>query len=322
MKIQVLSLSVILATLSACGGEKPGPQEAAKEPLTSTEIPLDSTLAVKEVVGIARIEPDGKIISINAETAGFVQSVRFEENSTVKQGDVLVVLESAVENAQLRQTQSRIKTQQASISAARANLESLKVKLANAQNTYERNLKLLQGNAATQQNVDDSRFTVDDLQKQLTAQNANIQQQEARLEELHADINLSQTELGKKMLRAPLSGTFLSCNVKPGNYISTATVLGDFAKAGPYLAVGEIDELFALRVKNGNKAYIRAQGSTKVLARGTVVFTGSYLKQKSLFSDRADNLEDRRVREVQVRLDDNSKVLIGSRVECVIQLDN
>lgn len=322
MKIQVPLLLLTLGIFSACGGEKSSPQAEAKEPLTSTEIPLDSTLAVKEVVGIARIEPDGKIISINAETAGFVQSVRFEENSTVKQGDVLVVLESAVENAQLRQTQSRIKTQQASISAAKANLESLRVKLANAQHTYERNLKLLQGNAATQQNVDDSRFSVEDLQKQLAAQEANIQQQEARLEELRADINLSQTELGKKALRAPLSGTFLSCNVKTGNYISTATVLGDFAKAGPYLAVGEIDELFALRVKNGNKAYIRAQGSTQVLARGTVVFTGSYLKQKSLFSDRADNLEDRRVREVQVQLDDNSKVLIGSRVECVIELDN
>lgn len=322
MKTQVPFLCVALAIFSACGGEKPSPEDEVKEPLTSTEIPLDSTLRVKEVVGIARIEPLGKIISINAETAGFVQSVRFEENSMVKQGDVLVILESAIENAQLRQAQSRIKTQQASISAAKANLESLKVKLANAQNTYERNLKLLQGNAATQQNVDDSRYSVEDLQKQLLAQEASILQQEARLEELRADIGLSQTELGKKMLRAPLNGTFLSCNVKPGNYISTATTLGDFAQAGPYLAVGEIDELFAQRVKTGDKAYIRLQGSSQVLSRGTVVFTGSYLKQKSLFSDRADNLEDRRVREVQVQLDDNSKVLIGTRVECVIELDN
>lgn len=323
MKTQFSFFLLLLGLLSACGGEKAAQSQKneAAEPLTSTEIPADSTLKVKEVVGIARIEPYGKIISINAETAGFVKEVKFEENSSVQRGQVLVVLEAALENAQLRQVQSRIKTQQASISAAKANLESLKVKLANAQNTYNRNLKLLQGNAGTQQNVDESRFNVEDLQKQISAQEANIQQQEARLEELRTDIGLSQTELGKKMLRAPLSGTFLSCNIKPGNYISTATVLGDFAQAGPYLAVGEIDELFALRVKNGNKAYIRAQGSDQILASGTVVFTGSYLKQKSLFSDRADNLEDRRVREVHVQLDDNSKVLIGSRVECVIELD-
>lgn len=322
MKTKYLFLVFLIGSISSCGGKKETNSAAAeKEPLTSTEVPLDSTMKVKEVVGIARIEPDGKIISINAETAGFVKEVLFVENARVKKGDVLVVLESSIENTQLQQAQSRIKTQQASITATKANLESLKVKLANAQNTYERNLKLLQGNAATQQSVDDSRFTVEDIQKQLTAQQANIQQQEARLEELRADIGLSQTQLGKKSLRAPLSGTFLSCDVKPGNYISTSTVLGDFAKEGPYVAVGEVDELFALRVKNGNKAYIRPQGERNILARGTVVFTGAYLKQKSLFSDRADNLEDRRVREVHVRLEDNSQVLIGSRVECVIELD-
>lgn len=317
-------LLLLLGMLSACGGEKEAQSalEKAKEPLTSTEIPLDSTLHVNEVVGIARIEPNGKIVSVNAETTGFVTEVKFKENSAVQRGEVLVVLESALESAQLRQVQSRIKTQEASIHSAKANLESLKVKLANAQNAYNRYLKLLQGNAATQQEVDDRRYNVEDLHKQIEAQEANIQQQVARLGEIRADINLSQTQLGKKTLRAPLSGTFLSCNVKPGNYISTETVLGDFAQAGAYLAVGEIDELFAMRVKNGNKAYIRTQGESQVLATGTVVFTGSYLKQKSLFSDRADNLEDRRVREVHVQLDDNSKILIGSRVECVIKLDN
>lgn len=322
MKIKYLFLVSLVGVLSSCGGKKEGNSAAAeKEPLTSTEVPLDSTMKVKEVVGVARIEPEGKIISINAETAGFVKEVLFAENARVKKGDVLVVLESSIETAQLHQTQSRIKTQQASITATKANLESIRVKLANAQNTYERNLKLLQGNAATQQSVDDSRFNVEDLQKQIAAQQANIQQQEARLEELRADIGLSQTQLGKKSLRAPMAGTFLSCDVKPGNYIGTETILGEFAKDGAYLAVGEIDELFALRVKNGNKAYLRPQGESNILARGTVVFTGAYLKQKSLFSDRADNLEDRRVREVHVRLDDNSKVLIGSRVECVIELD-
>jgi len=323
MKTKYLFLVSLIGALSSCGGKKEANSAAAeKKPLTSTEVPLDSAMKVKEVVGVARIEPEGKIISINAETAGFVKEVLFAENARVKKGDVLVVLESSIENAQLHQAQSRIKPQQASITATKANLESLKVKLANAQNTYERNLKLLQGNAATQQSVDDSRFSVEDLQKQISAQQANIQQQEARLEELRADIGLSQTQLGKKSLRAPLAGTFLSCDVKPGNYIGTETVLGEFAREGAYLAVGEIDELFALRVKNGNKAYIRPQGESNILARGTVVFTGAYLKQKSLFSDRADNLEDRRVREVHVRLDDNSKVLIGSRVECVIELEN
>ena len=168
MKTTQLTFLAVLVSLWSCGGGKTT-EETQSEPLTSTEVPLDSTMNVKEVVVIARIEPSGKIISINAETAGFVKEVLFAENQAVKKGEVLVVLESAIETAQLRQTQSRIKTQQAAIDAAKANLESLKVKLANAQNTYTRNLKLQDGNAATQQSVDDSRFDVEDHQKQLAA---------------------------------------------------------------------------------------------------------------------------------------------------------
>jgi hypothetical protein len=51
-----------------------------------------------------------------------------------------------------------------------------------------------------------------------------------------------------------------------------------------------------------------------------VIFTSPYLKKKSLFADKADNLEDRRVREVRVELSPKSQVLIGSRLECVIEL--
>ena len=89
MKTKYLFLVFLIGSISSCGGKKDASSASAqKEPLTSTEVPLDSTMKVKEVVGIARIEPDGKIISINAETAGFVKEVLFAENTRVKKGEV------------------------------------------------------------------------------------------------------------------------------------------------------------------------------------------------------------------------------------------
>ncbi len=306
--------------LVACGKSKDEKTASEGIPLTEEGLPIDTSMAVTEVVGIARIEPEGKIISINAETGGFIRNVLFSENQKVHAGAILVALDDDLEQARLMQAQSRIKTQQTAIEAAQATLNALQVRLAQARNTFQRNAKLLEGNAATRQETDDSRFAVEDLEKQLAGQQAVINQQKARLGELQAEMEVSRVELNKKKLRAPVSGVFLSCEVRPGNYATTATKLGDFALDGPYLAITEVDELYATKVKEGQQAYVRLQGSNDVVGRGKVVFAGPYLKKKSLFSDTSDNFEDRRVREVHIQLDNHSNVLIGSRVECVINL--
>jgi hypothetical protein len=56
------------------------------------------------------------------------------------------------------------------------------------------------------------------------------------------------------------------------------------------------------------------------LGEGEIVYLSPYLKKKSLFSDDSSNMEDRRVREVRVRLSGNPDLLINSRVEVVVDL--
>jgi multidrug efflux pump subunit AcrA (membrane-fusion protein) len=124
----------------------------------------------------------------------------------------------------------------------------------------------------------------------------------------------------KKRVYAPEDGMMLNWDVKLGQAIAAGTKLGDFAPAGNLMAITEIDELYALKVKTGQKVSINLQGTNDKLSSGTVIYCAPYLSKKSIFSDRADNLEDRRVREVHVRVDNPNAVLIGSRVECIISL--
>lgn len=51
-----------------------------------------------------------------------------------------------------------------------------------------------------------------------------------------------------------------------------------------------------------------------------MILASPYLRKKSLFADNSANLEDRRVREVRVQLDNPENVLIGARVECIIDV--
>jgi hypothetical protein len=73
-------------------------------------------------------------------------------------------------------------------------------------------------------------------------------------------------------------------------------------------------------VRNGISVSIAKQGTRELLSTGKIVYCSPYLSKKSIFSDKADNLEDRRVREVRVIVDKPGSVLIGSRVECIIKL--
>jgi multidrug resistance efflux pump len=196
------------------------------------------------------------------------------------------------------------------------------VRTENARVNFERNQKMFAGGAVTQQVLDDSRFNYENLQKEAENQTALVLQQTTKVAELQADLAYYQTLMSKKYIKAPTNGAMLSIDTKLGSSVKNETKLGDFAPEGALMAITEIDELYADKIQIGQKAFIRPQGGSEKLAEGKVVFASPYLKKKSLFSDQADNLEDRRVREVRVELNTGTRVLIGSRVECVISLNS
>ncbi|MBO0931156.1 HlyD family secretion protein [Fibrella aquatilis] len=308
-----IALCVVTALLTSCGSKD---QKAADQ--KDTVRTVQTPKRVDEVLGIAVIEPAARLSQLSAETGGLVKSIRVDIGQQVTKGQVLLTMDNAVEGAQLRQANVKIKTQQDAIETARQNVQSLRVQLQKAQDDQRRNDVLFKGNALTRKELDDSQYQVTNLQQQIRASEAQVRQAEGQISSLRADIQYASTVAGLKTVKAPANGTLLSLDAKVGQYLNSNQAIGDFAPAGPLVAVTEIDELFALTVKVGQKAYIRPQGSNEKLSTGTVILTSPYLRKKSLFADNAANLEDRRVREVRVQLDDPSRVIIGARVECII----
>ncbi|MBV6438443.1 MAG: HlyD family efflux transporter periplasmic adaptor subunit [Haliscomenobacteraceae bacterium CHB4] len=312
-------LPLVFALVVACGNgdEKPAAVNGGM-PTDST----DAVVQVKDVLGIAIIEPSQRIVSISSEQSGIVRGIKVSVGQKLAKGQTILILDNDLEQAQIRQAKSRINTQNDAVEAARENLRLLQVKLQKARADLTRNESLFKGNALTQKELDDTRFEVTDLEQQIKAQEATLRQQQTRIGELRADIAYYEIVNNRKIIKSPVAGTLLSLDTKIGQYLDNKTSIGDFAPDGPVIALTEIDELFADRVQVGQKAVIRSQGRNEVLTTGTVVLTSPYLRKKSLFSDNPGDLEDRRVREVRVQLDDPSKVMFGARVECLIRVGN
>lgn len=294
-------------TLPACQKEAPKQGPTKPKPIT-------------QVVGVARIEPEQGLIDVFAGATGRVVTIAVAENQTVKKGQVLLTIDSQEEQAQMQQARSKLGTQQAAIAAQQANVATLKLTADKAETDYELNQKLFAVKGVTQQTLDGSRATLAKLRQEYQEGLANLAQTRAKLGELNADVQVYAVQAKEKTLRAPYDGKLLDWTVKVGDYVTGNTQVGQMAPTGPLIARTEVDELFAERVKIGQRADVRSQATGRIIGSGTVSFTTDFLKKKSLFADETAQ-EDRRVREVRVRLNPGEGLLINGRVDCIIHLN-
>jgi HlyD family secretion protein len=315
-KLSYTIIVILLVAITACNN-------GSKEKEIQGKVQLDSINKAesKIIVGVAIIEPQSRIISLYAENGGIIDKINVDINSDIKKGDVIVELNHKIEGSQLEQSGSKLKTQHSLIASSKAKLISLEAKLENAKITFERNKKLFESGGVTKQALDESQYAYESSTGDVAAAKADVEQQQNKYAENLADLDYYKELLNQKYVKAPFDGKILSMDVKVGNFINNTKSIGDFAPSGPLMAITEVDELFANKVNVGMKAYLQTQGLKDTLAYGKVILTSPYLRKKTLFSDGATNMEDRRVREVRVLLDKTTKVLIGSRVECVIILN-
>lgn len=314
MKIKNLFIiSILICSISSCSNMDG----------SETQSQTDSTQTVRsdieKVTGIARIEPEKGLLFVYANTNGSITKILAEENQQVAQGSLLLVLDNVIDKALLEVEESKISTQSSAIEATKQNEASIKNDLDKAKSDLALNIKLFEAKAITQQTLNDSKAKREKLSSDYAKAVADKNQQINKMEEIKANVNYRRKVLEEKQLKTVFAGKVLQWDVHNGDYVTQGQKLGQFAPDGALVAVTEVDELFQDRVKKGMKTEIFSQLNGEKIATGTVVYVADFLKKKSLFSD--DNtVEDRRVKEVKIRLDSNSKAIINNKVDCSIYL--
>lgn len=308
-----LSLGIFLAAvlfLTGCG---------SKENTESSSMG-DLDFEPSQIVGIGRIEPELKILDISSASSGIVVQLSAHPGDFLIEGQTILELDSSVERARLELAEARIQTQMTQIEAAEATLEVTKIRTENARLFYERTKSLFEQGAETESSFDLARTEYESHLEEIKRLEAGVVNAERLIRQYRAEQQLAKAEYEKRFVNAPLDGQLLSLDITLGSLVNPQVRIGAFAPASPLSAWVEIDELFASKVRLGQKAYIRNQGMTESLAWGEVSFAGPYLREKSIFSDEVGDLQDRRVREVRITLEPAAEILYGTRVECVILL--
>jgi len=311
-------LVIIPFILSGCGGGKEN-----KDKTVTESNPVNSDIVeVSEVVGVGKVEPEKKIISLAASTGGVVKEIYRNEGDSIKKDEPLARLDDELELIKVSQLRSQYNTQKSQEEIDKLNLQESEARLSNKKKLLESVRSLVTKGAETKQTLDDLETEITTLFLSVEKDRASVKLSASRLKELSEQVRYAEAEAAKKILRSPYDGIMLELQIERGSAVNQFESYAEIAPSGPMTVRTEVDELFAGRLRNGLDADIRFVGSDSVVARGKVIFLSPYLKKKSLFSQKANEQEDRLVREVRIKLESDNGLILNSKVESVIKLKN
>lgn len=278
---------LVFAVISVLGRKEP-------EPYTPQVTP-PSTPYQAQLGGVGIVEPKSEIVSVGAHLPGIVTEVAVAVGDEVKAGDLLFAIDN-------RDTQSQLEAAKAAAAAAKAEAESAHYQLS----LYSR--------------VADKRAISDDelSRRRFAAQTAN-----AKAKEATAQVGVLETQLARLRVTAPMNGTILRVNIRPGEYAPAGVLQNPLILMGDVSTMHvrvEIDESDALLVSPDAKATASVRGYPDRKTDLTFVRKEAYVRPKRSLTGDGNERVDTRVQEV-IYAFDNATIgaYVGQQMDVFIE---
>jgi membrane fusion protein, multidrug efflux system len=179
-------------------------------------------------------------VQITARVAGAVDRVSFTEGATVKQGDVLVVIEGERYDVAVGQAKAALARAQASEQAAQA-------ELARRQGAVSEHPGLVPGS-------------------EIATYETAVATSKADVESATQSLRIAQINARDAFVRAPFAGIVQSRTVQVGQYLQPGVVLATLLQRDPLLLRFPVTEQDAPRIKVGMTANMRLRESARTYA--------------------------------------------------------
>ena len=199
----------------------------------------------------AYVQSDVSLISPKIE--GYIKKVKVADNQEVAEGAVLFVIDDRDFKARVAQAeaavatgeatiatyQSRLQLQQSMIEQAAASVKSVEADLVREQQDYKRYSALLSTDFASRQRFEQaeadarkgeaavakSRAALAGEQNQLAVLHSQQREEQAKLQQARANLQLVQNDLENTVIRAPISGVAGNRAGQVGQYVKAGTQL-------------------------------------------------------------------------------------------------
>jgi HlyD family secretion protein len=198
-------------------------------------------------------------VQVGTQVGGIIQDLYADFNSIVKKGQVIARLDPTL-------LQTQIEQQRANVTRAEADLERLKVSLADSEQKLERARALFEKQLLPRTELETAEVTV-------SSARAQIRSSEAGLTQARSQLNTAQVNLAHTVIAAPIDGIVISRAVEPGQTVnagmSAPTLFVLAADLTKMQVNANIDEADVGRMRPGQVVTFRVD------AYPTETFTGA-----------------------------------------------
>lgn len=265
--------------------------------------PQDSA---SHVVGSGRIEADE--VRVGAKIPGRIASLMVREGNRVERGQVLARLDAPEIEARVDRAQAGLEAARAALDQARARVGVLEHHAEKAEVDLGRMRALHDTGAASSRQVDEAENAYEEMNGELAASRAMVEQAEASIRERRAALDEAAALAAEREVFSPISGVVLYRLAEVGEVLDSGRpvfVLVDPARLylTVYVAETDID-----RVHLGDPSSVLLDALPERVFVGTV----TEIAQDAEFTPRDVHMPDERARlvfAVEIELDNTNGVL-------------
>jgi HlyD family secretion protein len=225
---------------------------------TVTSLPVSRGDVLQSVQATGTLEAV-TTVDVGTQVSGVVQELFADFNQIVRKDQVIARLDPSI-------LQVQIESQTANVVRAEADLERLKVALADAEQKYQRADAMFKKELLPRSEYEAADLAVKNAQAQIKSSEASLTQSKAAL-------NQARVNLGYTVIKSPIDGIVISRNVDPGQTVAASmnapTLYVIAADLSKMQVIANIDEAEIGQMRPGQHVTFRVD------AYPTDTFTGN-----------------------------------------------
>lgn len=247
-------------------------------------------------------------VNLGPKISERIKEVKYEEGASVKEGDIVIVLDDEKRKAEYEQSEANLEVAKASGTTAKADTDKAKVKIEDAKRDLDRISKLLEKGLISQNDKDKAKTAYDLAAADLNRAQAQETLSDANVKQAEATLNVAKENLDETVVVSTLSGVVTLKAFEPGEIAPRgATVLTIIDTKNVWARV-DVEETLVAKLKLGDSAFVRVDAFPKEEFKGKV----SEINSEGEFATQRDvrrGRQDIKTFRVKVRLDEPKGLL-------------